>query len=230
MSRACFRSPRCGRPALGPCRPSLIVPGRGRPTKQLRRDAKHRPVKVKDLTISLPSKAWRTITWREGTNAPLKSRFARSPIRIAHRDFDRSQPWPEEWLLIEWPKGEQEPTKYWLSTLPESIGFVRLVDLTKLRWRIERDYQELKQDVGLDTLRGAAGAAIPSSASWHSRVKESHQIGTSLPHRVSMLVTETPANLRPQRVSQAVAIASLPTSATARAMSSRTQTIRRKLR
>src|SRR5207244_12359445 len=64
-------------------------------------------------------------------------------------DFNRSEPWPEEWLLIEWPNGEQEPTKYWLSTLPENIGFARLVDLAKLRWRIERDYQELKQEVGL---------------------------------------------------------------------------------
>lgn len=67
----------------------------------------------------------------------LKSRFARLRIRIAHRDFNRSEPWPEEWLLIEWPKGEQEPTKYWLSTLPENIGFARLVDLAKLRWRID---------------------------------------------------------------------------------------------
>ena len=61
---------------------------------------------------------------------------------------------PEEWLLIEWPKGENEPTKYWLSTLPEDIAFHRLVDLTKLRWRIERDYQELKQEVGLGHFEG----------------------------------------------------------------------------
>ena len=85
---------------------------------------------------------------------PLKSRFARLRIRIAHRDFNRSEPWPEEWLLIEWPKGEEEPTKYWLATLPENIGFARLVDLAKLRWRIERDYQELKQEVGLGHFEG----------------------------------------------------------------------------
>jgi SRSO17 transposase len=60
----------------------------------------------------------------------------------------------EEWLLIEWPAGEAEPTRYWLSTLPETIGFRRLVDLTKLRWRIERDYQELKQEVGLGHYEG----------------------------------------------------------------------------
>ncbi|MEN3365546.1 MAG: hypothetical protein V7606_2820 [Burkholderiales bacterium] len=141
-------------PGTGPLPPKPYVPGRGRPTKQLRRDAEHQPVKVKDLAFSLPAKLWRTITWREGTNVPLKSRFARLRIRIAHRDFNRSEPWPEEWLLIEWPKGEQEPTKYWLSTLPENIGFARLVDLAKLRWRIERDYQELKQEVGLGHFEG----------------------------------------------------------------------------
>ena len=128
--------------------------GRERLTKQLRRDAKHPPVKVKDLAFGLPAKAWRTITWREGSNVALKSRFARLRIRIAHRDFNRSQPWPEEWLLIEWPKGEKEPTKYWLSSLPDDIGFAQLVDLAKLRWRIERDYQELKQELGLGHFEG----------------------------------------------------------------------------
>ena len=141
-------------PGTGPLPPKPYVPGRGRPTKQLRRDAKHRPIKVKDIALSLPAKAWRTITWREGTNLSLKSRFARVRIRIARRDFNRSEPWPEEWLLIEWPKGEKEPTKYWLSNLPPDIGLARLVDLAKLRWRIERDYQELKQETGLDHFEG----------------------------------------------------------------------------
>ena len=55
----------------------------------------------------------------------LTSRFARLRVRPAHRDYQLSEPWPEEWLLIEWPEGEKEPTKYWLSTLPEDIGFAR---------------------------------------------------------------------------------------------------------
>ncbi|HTO67108.1 MAG TPA: IS701 family transposase [Bradyrhizobium sp.] len=141
-------------PGTGPLPPKPYVPGRGRPTKQLRRDAQHQPIKVKDLALSLPAKAWRTITWREGTNVPLKSRFARLRIRIARRDFNRSEPWPEEWLMIEWPKGEKEPTKYWLSSLPPDIGFIPLVDIAKLRWRIERDYQDLKQETGLDHFEG----------------------------------------------------------------------------
>ena len=60
----------------------------------------------------------------------------------------------QELLLIEWPPGESEPTKYWLSTLPADISFYRLVDLAKLRWRIERDYQELKREVVLGHYEG----------------------------------------------------------------------------
>ena len=141
-------------PGTGPLPPKAWLPGRGRPTKRLRRDGAHRPVTVKDLAVGLPVEAWRTISWREGTNAPLTSRFARLRIRIARRDFDRSEPWPEEWLLVEWPQDEKEPMKYWLSTLPEDIDFARFVELTKLRWRIERDYRELKQEVGLGHFEG----------------------------------------------------------------------------
>ena len=141
-------------PGTGPLPPKAYVPGLGRPTKLLRRDQTHRPVSVKKLAFSLPPKAWKTIAWREGTNEALRSRFARLRVRIARRDFERSEPWPEEWLLIEWPQDEKEPTKYWLSTLPKNIGFRRLVDTAKLRWRIERDYLELKQEVGLGHFEG----------------------------------------------------------------------------
>ncbi len=134
--------------------PAKAWSGRGRPPKRLRRDAEHQPISVKELALGLPKRAWRTIVWRQGSAEPLSSRFARVRVRPARRDFKRSASWPEEWLLIEWPKGEDEPTKYWLSTLPEDIAFQRLVDLAKLRWRIERDYQELKQEVGLGHFEG----------------------------------------------------------------------------
>lgn len=128
--------------------------GRGRPPKLLQRDAKHKPISVKELALGLPKHAWRTIKWREGTAEPLSSRFARVRVRVARRDFKLAESRPPEWLLIEWPAGADEPTKYWLSTLPEDITFRRLVDLAKLRWRIERDYQELKQEVGLGHFEG----------------------------------------------------------------------------
>jgi SRSO17 transposase len=140
-------------PGSGPL-PAKPWSGRGQPPKLLRRDPHHQPLSVKALAQSLPAKAWRTITWREGSAEPLASRFARVRVRVAHRDYKLTEPRPEEWLLIEWPKGEAEPTKYWLSTLPEKIAFTRLVNLTKLRWRIERDYQELKQEIGLGHFEG----------------------------------------------------------------------------
>jgi SRSO17 transposase len=140
-------------PDTGPL-PAKKWSGRGRPPKLLRRDAKHQPISVKALARSLPERAWRTIEWREGTAEPLSSRFARVRVRAARRDFKRSESRQQEWLLIEWPKGEAEPTKYWLSTLPEDITAHRLVHFAKLRWRIERDYQELKQEVGLGHFEG----------------------------------------------------------------------------
>ena len=127
--------------------------GRGRPQTRLQR-GQHQPVSVKTLALGLPREAWQTITWREGTTDWLSSRFARRRVRPAHRDNLRSELRAEEWLLIEWPENETEPTKYWLSTLPEDTAFDRLVDLTKLRWRIERDYQELKQELGLGDYEG----------------------------------------------------------------------------
>jgi len=126
----------------------------GRPSKRLRRDATHRPTSVKELALALPKRAWRTIKWREGAADWLSSRFARVRVRAARDDHRFAERRPEEWLLIEWPPSESEPTKYWLSNLADDISFWRLVDLAKLRWRIERDYQELKQEIGLGHYEG----------------------------------------------------------------------------
>jgi SRSO17 transposase len=140
-------------PGTGPLPPKKWS-GQGRPPKLIRRDARHGPNSVKALALALPANAWRTIKWREGSADWLSSRFTRLRVRVAHRDYNLTESRPEEWLLIEWPEEEKEPTKYWLSTLPEGIAFHRLVDIAKLRWRIERDYQELKQEVGLGHFEG----------------------------------------------------------------------------
>jgi SRSO17 transposase len=140
-------------PGTGPLPPKAWS-GRGRPPGRTRRDDEHRPLPAKALALDLPEEAWQTITWREGSADWLTSRFAGARVRAAHRDERLGEPRPEEWLLIEWPEGEQKPTKYWLATLPEDIAFAELVDLAKLRWRIERDYQELKQELGLGHYEG----------------------------------------------------------------------------
>jgi SRSO17 transposase len=128
--------------------------GKGRPTKLLRRASRHQPMAVKELAHRLPASAWKAVTWRPGTKQRLRSRFAAVRVRPAHRDYERSEPHPEEWLLIEWPRGEAEPIKYWLSTLPADTKFRDLVRLAKQRWIIERDYQELKQELGLGHFEG----------------------------------------------------------------------------
>jgi SRSO17 transposase len=128
--------------------------GRGRPPTRLQRSPEHQPVTVKDLAMGLPARAWRTVTWREGSRAALTSRFAVVRVRPAHRDTQRSEPWPEEWLLLEWPEGTDEPSKYWLSNLPPRAALKDLVHVAKARWLIERDYQELKQEIGLGHYEG----------------------------------------------------------------------------
>src|SRR5450759_4119052 len=162
--------------------------GRGRPPKLIRRDANHRPISVKALARGLPKRAWRTIEWREGTAERLSSRFARVRVRVAHRDYLLTDNRPEEWLLIEWPEGAKGPTKYWLSTLPQDITFRSLVDLTKLRWRIERDYQELKQEVGLGHFegrgwRGFHHHATLCIAAYGFLISERERIPPSAPRR-----------------------------------------------
>jgi SRSO17 transposase len=123
-------------------------PGRrgGKPSHAARREQQ---VSAKELALGLPAEAWRDVTWRV-MDDPLTSRFARLRVRPAAR----AEPLDEEWLLIEWPEHEPEPTKYWLSTLPADIAFETMVNRAKLRWRIERDYQDLKQELGLGHYEG----------------------------------------------------------------------------
>lgn len=128
--------------------------GRGRPSTLLRRDEDHQPVQLVDFAASISDDDWHEVTWTEGAGGPMTSRFAAVRVRPAHRDSDRTEPHPVEWAIIEWPKHAKEPTRYWLSTLPSTMSVGTLVTLAKLRWRIERDYQELKQEFGLGHYEG----------------------------------------------------------------------------
>lgn len=135
--------------------PALSSHGRlGRPPQLLRRAPGHEPVSVKELARALDPSHYQTISWREGTRHRLSSRFAAVRIRISHRDYWRTTLRDKEWLLIEWPKHESEPCKYWLSTSPEAASLKQLVATVKMRWRIERDYQDLKQEFGLGHFEG----------------------------------------------------------------------------
>jgi SRSO17 transposase len=138
----------------------MWAPGTGpkRPDKSLNNNGRRNEpdlISAKEVARALPEHAWRTIRWREGSANWLSSRFARVRVRVGYNGAIPGQV-AEEWLLIEWPVGETKLSKYkyWLSTLPAEIGFRQLVDITKMRWRIERDYQELKQEVGLGHYEG----------------------------------------------------------------------------
>ena len=126
----------------------------GRPPRLLQRTAEHQPVSVKQLATTLPSRAFKQISWREGTDHKLRSRFAAVRVRPPHRDYEKAEPHAEQWLLIEWPRNEPEPTKYWISTLSPNTPLKALVKIAKQRWIIERDYQELKQELGLGHFEG----------------------------------------------------------------------------
>lgn len=134
--------------------PPLGYSGKGRPPVMPRRDAAHQPVSVKALALALPAESFQTISWREGTNETLRERFAAVRVRHAGGNAGKARLRPEQWLLIEWPADQPEPTKYFLSTLPADTPLNELVAVAHQRWRIERDYQELKQDFGLDHYEG----------------------------------------------------------------------------
>ena len=134
--------------------PAKKYSGRGRPPKRLRR-GKQQPVTVKELAGELlATKAFRALSWREGTGQTLRSRFAAVRVRPARRDYEQHEPHPEQWLLIEWPAKQAEPTHYWLANLGVKTTRKNLVGLAKHRWIIERDYQELKQELGLGHYEG----------------------------------------------------------------------------
>ena len=145
--------------------PPVPWSGRGRPPTRMRRSPEHKPVSVKALAMDQPVGAWRRVTWRQGPQAARSSRFTALRVRPAHRDEKRTMPWPQEWLLVEWPQGEAEPTKYWLSNLPPRTALKHLVHVAKARWRIERDYQELKQEVGLGHYEGRSWRGFHHHAS-----------------------------------------------------------------
>ncbi len=183
-------------PGTGPKR-------RGKPLNNTGRRDEPDLISVKKIALGLPKDAWRTIQWREGSADELSSRFARVRVRVGH-----SQLMPEllsqEWLLIEWPEGEPAPTKYWLSTLPEDIGFRELVDFAKLRWRIERDYQDLKQEVGLGHYEGRGWIgfhhhATMCIAAYAFLISERETIPPSRPASSTIFPTPVlPAGYRPR--------------------------------
>jgi SRSO17 transposase len=163
---------------------------------------KPKRVSVEALARSLPKNAWSTITWRDGSNAKLRSCFAR--IRVRAAPIRGEARFAEETLLIEWPKDEAAPTKFWLTTVDHDMPFRDLVDLAKLRWRIERDYEDLKQEIGLGhyegrTWRGFHHHGTMSIAAYGFLISERERIPPSGPDRAAAIEKPTlPSGYRPR--------------------------------
>jgi SRSO17 transposase len=140
-------------PGVEPLAPKRYS-GRGRPPSMPRRNRPRQPLSVKDLAQGLAASAFQTISWREGTNETLSGRFAAMRVRHAGGNIGKARLHPEQWLLIEWPAADAEPLKYYLSNLPEDTALNDLVWQAHMRWRIERDYQDLKQELGFGHYEG----------------------------------------------------------------------------
>jgi SRSO17 transposase len=151
--------------AVWPEPPGGAIPAwnrRGRPTRCVRYGEK-KPVSVKELARA-NEKRFRKVTWREGSRGKLASRFWATRANTAHNWNHGQAPGPEVWLLVEWPVGENEPAKYYLCDLPKDVSLRRLVATARGRWRVEQDYQQLKEELGLDHFEGR------SWTGWHHHV------------------------------------------------------------
>ncbi len=139
--------------------------GRGRPPVMPRRTRTRQPVSVLELARALPASDYTRVHWRDGTNHRLQTRFAAVRVRLAGGNSGRARLQPEQWLLIEWPEGDAEPLKYYLSNLPPEAGIEELAAKAHRRWRIERDYQDLKQEFGLGHYEGRGWTGFHHHAS-----------------------------------------------------------------
>jgi SRSO17 transposase len=170
-----------GTPTLQPPTPSA---GLGRPRR--------RPVlppgtsrgTVTDLAAEIPSRAWRIVSWRNGTNPPWRARFAAVRVTPAH-DWRERRLSPEVWLLCERDLGATPRTKYYLVDLPPTTALKSVVRLAHQRWAIEQQYQELKDELGLDHFEGRS---LPG---W-----DRHVVLTAL--RPHVLAARAPATAEPR--------------------------------
>ena len=172
--------------------------GRGRPPVMPRRTRTRQPVNVKTLAHALQSDAYQTVTWREGTNETLSGRFAAVRVRPAGGNVGKARLQEAVWLLIEWPAGDADPLKYYLSNLPADTALEELVRGAHMRWRIERDYQELKQELGLGHYegrgwRGFHHHAVLSIAAYGFLISERLRTGKSVEAKKNPIVRQAPA-------------------------------------
>ena len=137
------------------------APGRGRRTT-VYQYGDQRPWAVRE--VAEKARGWKQVRWREGSRGWLESRFYAGRVQPAHGFDEGDPPHKEVWLLVEWPPGEKAASKFFLCDLPARYTLRRLVRLVKSRWKIEQDYQQLKEELGLDHYEGR------NWSGWHHHV------------------------------------------------------------
>ena len=133
----------------------------GRPPSA-RRYGKQRPMSVKEAAQH--ARGWKKVRWREGSKGWLESRFWAARVQASHGFHAGREPGKQVWLLVEWPPGAAQPIRYFLCDLSANYSLRRLVRVAKARWKIEQDYQQLKEELGLDHYEGR------SWSGWHHHV------------------------------------------------------------
>jgi SRSO17 transposase len=128
-------------------------PGRGGPPTRLQLTDATRPEAVATIAAHLPARTWRRVTWRNGTNRPWAAHFAALRVTPAH-DWRARRLAPEVWLLFERDLGTTPRIKAYFIALPPTASLRALVHLAHQRWAIEQQYQELKDELGLDHFEG----------------------------------------------------------------------------
>jgi SRSO17 transposase len=121
-------------------------------------------IRVEQVAAGLGPRAFRSLTWRQGTGGKLRSRFCFRRVKVAHEDGLDPDSHEAVWLMIEWPENEPKATKFVLTTLPRRMSKKQIVRTTKERWRTERAYEDLKGELGLDHFEGR------SFPGWHHHV------------------------------------------------------------
>ncbi len=137
--------------------------GRGRP-RMRPVDEVGPPMSVAALSHAWPQESWQRVTWREGSRGVMTSRFAAARVLPSHGYQHSGAKEASCWLLVEWPEGEEAPTKFWLANLPADTDILSLVRFAKIRWWVEQGYQQLKDELGLDHYEGR------SWQGWHHHV------------------------------------------------------------
>ena len=134
---------------------------KGRPPAPYYKDT---PTSLEAMAPTLRAGEWKEVRWREGSRGPQESRFAARRVQPAHGHTTNQAELEEVWVLIEWPIDAKAPVKYWFSNLAPDTSLKRLVRLAKLRWRVEQNYQQLKEELGLDHYEGRGWMG------WHHHV------------------------------------------------------------